>query len=191
LLAPAPAHGAQGTDLILHATELHDNGRIAEETWTDRTGLRARTINYDTQGKIVGQSAVSVRGSRIRTDTVVYPAKRWITRTASIPPTAHGLQIRHSAYFPAEVRKLVSTRRVGLVGTQAVAGRKTLKLQGQAGPQVLQIWVEPKTYLAVQLVVRWNGRGIIEKLAFDWLPRTPTNQAKLKLVVPPGFQHLD
>ena len=188
--APPLASAAQGTDPILYAKELQPNGKISTETWTDRAFLRARTTNYDSQGKVVGQSTVTITRNRIRTENVFYPAKQCVTRTATLPPSAHSLQIRHSAYFPAEVRKLVSTGRIGLVGRPTIAGRKTLQLQGQTGPQLLQIWVEPKTYLVVQVVVRWIGRGVIEKLMFDWLPRTPANQAKLKLIVPPGFQHV-
>jgi hypothetical protein len=50
--------------------------------------------------------------------------------------------------------------------------------------------VVPKTYLVAQVVVRWSGRGVVQKITFDWLPRTPANRAKLKLIVPRDFQRV-
>ena len=47
-------------------------------------------------------------------------------------------------------------------------------------------WVDPLTYLTVRS--RFGGQSNPTITDETWLPRTPANLAKTKLIIPPGFK---
>jgi hypothetical protein len=188
LAVTAAAGASQDTALILHTTELRADGGVAKETWTDLAHLRARTFDYDEGGSVVAQHVTSIAGGQGRTDTVLYPAKQWMTRTFAVPPTARDVGVTGSGYFPAQIREREKLHLISVIGRQTIKGKKTLRLRDQTGALGQEIWVEPTTYIAVKAVETYGPTT--KSLAFDWLMPTRANQAKLKLVVPRGFEHI-
>jgi hypothetical protein len=194
LLAGAPAaagsvSGSAGAPLILHVKQVEADGTVSREIWCDWTHRRARTVNYGDDGVVVGQSVVSIQGRTLRTELLDYVNKRRRPpSTIELPRSASNITIPGSDYFPDAIRQRIKSRLLGPVGRPTLAGRKTILLQGQLGPMLQRIWVEPVTYLAVQARLTQVGSPIPARTErFSWLPATPANLAKTRLVLPPGF----
>lgn len=189
----ALAAGSPNGGLILHSWQMQ-NGRVSQEVWCDQSDWHARTLNYDAGGSIEGQTAVSLKGKTVRTDSLSYPEKTWTTFTTALLPGGYDIGITDSQYFPATIRRFVKQRLIGAFGPrQKVGGYETIHLQGQVGSELLEYWVRPGSYLIVRARQRplANGGpvGAGSTIDFSWLPATAANLARTRLSVPPGFTH--
>jgi hypothetical protein len=137
------------------------------------------------------QTVTAISGRHLRNDNIDYRTGQWTTRTVTLPATAYNIQVGDSRYYPAPIRKEVAQHLIGVIGRQTIDGKRTLHLQGQVGSTVTQIWVEPRSYLAVRAVTAGTGIATASspRLLFRWLPPTHANEAKTMLVRPKGFQH--
>lgn len=78
-----------------------------------------------------------------------------------------------------------------LHGQQAIELRINVPPSNEAPPHTTasRLWVNATTYLPMQQYVRLsNGAQSVQEYAF--LPPTPENLAKLRPVIPPGYQHV-
>ena len=84
--------------------------------------------------------------------------------------------------WPAFIRSQLACGAYTVAGRQVVDGVNTIKITGASGQ--FTFWVDPVTYLPVQMTMGQNQTG------FRWLPATPANLAQLKVTVPAGFRHV-
>ena len=114
--------------------------------------------------------------------TAEYAARAPAVATDS-PPVASGSPGPGNGW-PAFIRSQLACGAYTVAGRQVVDGTNAIKITGQTGRPALVLFVDPATYLPVQL----NVSPL--RISFQWLPATPTNLAQLKAPVPAGFQQV-
>jgi hypothetical protein len=148
----------------------------------------------------------TTRGSLQRTVWVLYSGHIWMS-------TQHRLPFRSShaendaAVRAQSYRDKVANGIASVLGREVIDGRKTLHLQEIIRPPAPQFpkgipvppggrfpsfrndaWVDPFTYLPVRTSFSAGSGGAVTDET--WLPRTPANIGKTKIVIPPGFKHI-
>ncbi len=153
------------------------------------------------RNEVLGPTGSPVQGALITTTpkvtTVVnvnYQARTWSTRsepTASVPGPAPLPQTPDQA--AAALRSEVATGKASLVGPATVGGQQTIEIVVRSAEGAQRIWVDPASYLPVQVIGTAPGVGAHSRQAdrteFGWLPPTPGNLALVTAAatVPAGF----
>jgi hypothetical protein len=97
------------------------------------------------------------------------------------------------------VAALLACRYVQVGPCSRVDGQRAVELSHRAARADngiwWHLWVNPATYLPIQLVIRWLGNpkappGVNETVTFHWLPPTKANLAPFNVTVPPGYKRV-
>jgi hypothetical protein len=178
---------------VMHARVVDQGGRLLQETWTEEaspTDRRSRTVSYDRTGHVTLQTVTRLKGTTLRIDTIDYLTRTWQTQTRAIPRGATNVELSDGQYFPAQLRRLILLHLIGPFGHRRIGGIETVLLQGQLGSEVLQVWVKPVSYLAVQVRTKPTGTAgpsiHSDPILFNWVTRA---EAHLGLAAPRGFRH--
>lgn len=174
-------------------------------------GTRLRSLDEAANGTKRGDAGFSEEHGRLTTVQVNYQNRTWsrTVRADALPSTP---DLCGPLRFPAGVgwfgtpANLISAIRSGVrcgtirvTGRQVIDGIDAIKLAVATTPAT--IWVNPRTYLPMQIVVRpehmyvtaANGKLVPvkeERTRFTWLPPTRANLAQLTVPIPPGFRQV-
>jgi hypothetical protein len=186
---------------IEHDNEDSRDG-TRDEWWFDPLTGSRRQIAFDSRGRITQEFGTTIHGGVERNVWVLYDGRTWTsdqqTLTFRVPHV-----VNDAARIAQDYRDKVANGRATIIGREVLGGRETLHLReiqhlppppvpkGMRLPKSIRFptsfridaWVDPLTYVPVR--TRATGSVTDE----SWLPRTPTNIAKTKVVIPPGFKH--
>jgi hypothetical protein len=148
---------------------------------------------YSPSGQHVFDVGASVANGSATVTAVIYRDHTWWT--ATVPPgqpasqacAPNGsIQLRNGPGngWPAFIRAQLACGSYAVTGRQEVDGIDAIKITAGQPPAQLTIFVDPATYLPVQLSL-----GPL-RMSFQWLDATPANLALLKVAVPAGFQQV-
>lgn len=178
-------------------------GGLREETWSDPVTGRSHQVSVDARGRITNESSTSWSGNTAETVWVINAARRWMSTRQRLP-AAFRHQPRNGAAASAQVyRDKVWRGAAKVLGRERIDSRDTLHLRETIKPPPMTLpkglpaeirvprqpafrldtWVDPLTSLPLR--TRFAGAITDE----EWLPRSPANVAKTRLVIPPGFVH--
>ena len=206
--APVPAAAqkelAGYAGRIEHANE-HSRGGTRDEWWDDPVTGTRRQLAFDAHGRIESVFSTIIRGRVERTVWVLYPGRTWISDQHRLPfllPRVENDAATRAQYY----RDKVANGTASVLGREVIGGHETLHLREIVHPPAPQLltgmpvprslhfptfrndaWVDPLTYLPVRTSFSAGGGGAVTDET--WLPRTPANIAKTKLVIPAGFKH--
>jgi hypothetical protein len=148
---------------------------------------------FTATGQRVFDERITVRNGSLATAVVDYASHTWWTAQSPRPAvTAPGSasclpggEIRLSGgpdAWPDFIRAQLACGAYTVAGRQAVDGVDALTIAATSGH--LTLWVNPATYLPVQL----EAGGL--QTDFQWLHPTPGNLAMLTMPVPAGFHQV-
>ena len=192
----------------IRATVTRTGGRVGEESWADPVTQRTRQLSFGRYGRVNGQFESVRRGGTDVTTFVDYDGRTWLTKSTAV---SHG---EGTVETPAEESK---TYRTGIengeqkiVGHELVDGAATLHLRQVSHdpasrpklppgwpknakvPMIpartirVDTWVDASTYVPVRTEAGFGDTP--SQTSETWLPRTPANVAKTRLVIPAGFR---
>lgn len=169
---------------IRHTVERQVDGQ-REESWADTLTGRTREVVFR-DGR--AESALeTIRGVRwMRSIWVLYDGRVWTSHRTRVPA---GASIAFTAVDEAQAnRDNVVHGRARIVGKSRVDGMQAVRLHEALAPPALGLdtWVDSNTYLTLRQ--RFTAGGLASTTDEDWLPRTPANVAKTRLVIPVGFK---
>jgi hypothetical protein len=192
---------------IQHDDE-HSRDGTRDVSWEDPVTGSRRQVAYDAQGQIESVFGTTMSANVTRSVWILYPAHNWTVDVHRLPfprPAAGN----DAARIAQANRDKVANRKATIVGRESIDGRQTLHLRetihlptpqpprGFPLPKGFQIpptpaftvdtWVDPLTYLTVRS--SYGGQTNSSITDETWLPRTPANIARTKVVIPPGFKH--
>jgi hypothetical protein len=172
-----------------------------------------RQVTYGARGRIVNEFGTTTHGATQRWTIVLYAERTWTTLGSRVPvPAGRGDAV---AQIAQSYRDKLANRRAVLVGRVLFDGHETLQLRETLHfrapplpklpkglklpkgfhfhfpappPLRIETWVDALTYLPVQTLTGPPGHQ--SRTETTWLPRTPANIAKTKLVIPLGFKRL-
>ncbi len=214
----APVSAAAKTTIGGYARRIHhtvdrSNDGTRDESWSDSLTGRTREVSFDRDGKITDQMETTRKGTLERTEWVIYDGRSWSTSSDRLPSPLQ--DDNGAAATVARVRQEIASGRTVVVGRAVVHGRETLHLhevlhlpkmtltpralglpkgmrlpKALNSPRVLRFdtWVDPSTYLPLRRRMARKGNWSVTEET--WLPRTNANLAKLRFVVPHGFEHV-
>jgi hypothetical protein len=171
-------------------------------TWS--YGDQNRTLITNASGDPGVDESVTKHGNRSTVVYVFYKSRTWLSGLvviASAPPTSQATGCTsESLRFPFPDTQTLSSPvawstliRTGLqCGVFTVTSQpddKVIELQDNQAEVLTTLWVNPQTYLPVQLVTepRPQDHSLASKITFHWLPPTQKNLADLTVPIPPGF----
>jgi len=181
-----------------------DNTRLVTYGW--RYGTRGRQLEETASG----QPLEDAWGQAGHGSTMVdYRQRSWVRTGPGTggpyqpsPCHAHGALIFAPGAAAADLKPVIEAGlRCGLfhlAGHQRVDGIDAIKLTGRSrrggiafGDGGITLWVDPRTYLPVQMAGDQSPPGSEAALLiqYRWLPPTQANLAQLTGTIPPGFHH--
>ena len=178
--------------------------------WVDLGNAQQRRLDYDGSGRLTTETSQTASGTATgpltRTDvTVAYAPKTWSVMTSSVacggytgrrcplppdPSAACGCDLDPFTDFP-------TAPRVSLLGQETIDQRPTFHLRFIVTGvlrSTTDFWIDRSTYLPVRGKLVVPQTGIKGRHAhavandFTWLPRTPANLARFRVVIPHGFK---
>jgi hypothetical protein len=180
-----------------------------ENAWSYRGQLREQGL--DAAGKPLfdasSTTAQSPDGSRtvmnVSGTGVDYTSRTWWRSSLQLSLPATGQTTCASAFLPppvgttldwaAAIRTALSCGHFRLAGHEQIGTVNAIKLVSAKvdGPYTAAVWVDPSTYLPVQLTWNWldpraQGPGTLTG-DFRWVQPTQGNLGALKVTVPGGF----
>ncbi len=153
-------------------------------------GGTERYSAFTASGRYVFDLGITLRNGTATATAVLYGSRTWWTATGGSssggrPGCVQGGTIRLSAGpgngWPAFIRSQLACGAYSVIGRQVVGGIDTIKI---AGPYGFALWVNPETYLPVQLAIGPT------RDYFQWLPATQANLDLLKVSIPAGFKQV-
>jgi hypothetical protein len=183
-----------------------------------RSGIRERGLTQTLGGRPRYDVWVQRVSGKITVVNVDYTSRTWTSWVAKAmpPPSDAGrcdmadpLGDTPKAATATDWKSFIEARlRCGdyrVAGRQRVDGIDTIKLAGRLTESNSTLWVDPRTYLPVQVAGSWHLTGgrqahsgkpaaavtITAWTDFRWLPPTRANLAQLTGTIPPGFRHVD
>jgi hypothetical protein len=207
--APVPAAALQA--LAAYAGRIrHDSvrstGGVLRQSWLDPSTGSERSLSYGPRGAVTAEFGVAPRGAKEEALWVLYPVRAWMAHVVRLrPATSTNLALDEAQ----SVRDRLARGKAALVGREVVAGRRTLHLREteqfparrlpKGFPLAIRLplpppfrvdtWVDALTFVPLQTSFE-SGSRHPQITKTTWLPRTPANLAKTKLVVPRGFKHV-
>ena len=147
---------------------------------------------YSPSGKHVFDMSLSAANGSATQITVIYGGRTWWTATVPVgqpgsPSCGLGsieLSNGPGNGWPTYIETQLACGVYTVTGRQVVDGIDAIKITGQTGRPALTLFVDPATYLPIQLDI-----GPLQ-MSFRWLPATPANLAQLKVSVPAGFRQV-
>jgi hypothetical protein len=215
--SPAPVPGTMTTAYVVdHVTAaLSSTSAITEATdyitgpqgdatvYTWAYGNQTRTLAQTSPGKPLFSIFATTTDSKVTSVYVRYPARTWgaVTQAPSQSPTpTDGC---HGTAFPAPDNEMAglppgawrSAILAGLkcgsfsvVTRQQINGVDAIGLEDHQIAQPTTLWIDPKTYLPVELTTPEEGNTDAQKTNFQWLAPTKANLANLTVSIPAGFK---
>jgi hypothetical protein len=191
LNAAEPAEIAQMT--VTTRGALVPGGATTAGEWS--YGDQWRWVVYSSAGHPAydeGSSTASVYTQ------VSYLSRTWARgpepgHPAAPVPDTRGCGSLLPATVARAMRSAVSCANLAMVGRQRVDGIEAIELTGRPNSKISEtIWVSPRTYLPVRVVIRpapgKSGPGQAADIA--WLKPTAQNLAKLTVPIPAGFRQV-
>ena len=165
---------AYATD-IRYDIEKTRNGERSD-TWVDPVTGATRILLFDEPGRLEAETGQTWTGKTLKSVTVSFETRSWFATTATM---ASGYVSGSDGAFTDSlgVRRDLGDGSTKTLGKATLNGRTTLHLR----QNVLQLWVDPLTYLPVRTQARATTDDI------TWLPRTASNLLSTRIVVPQGF----
>jgi hypothetical protein len=147
---------------------------------------------YSPSGKHVFDVGMSIGNGSATQTTVIYGDRTWWTATVPAGrPGSPGCSLGSIQLsggpgngWPAFIRSQLACGAYTVAGRQVVHGIDAIKITGQTSRLAFALFVDPATYLPIQLDI-----GPL-RMSFQWLSATPANLARLKVSVPAGFRQV-
>jgi hypothetical protein len=190
-----PADASAG--LVARLVAFDSTGRLAQQEWFDPVTGKAVTDFYDATGKLTGSMASSIDGTTVHVTSVSYLLRTWTSGSGTLPIGGTQLLAADSRTLPA---RLQNGGGLGLAnaGSGTADGIAAVDLRGPVaipywGLLFLggegDVWVDPTTYLPIELESS-GAKGVAGmKVVFSWLPRGAGTASETTLAVPAGYKH--
>jgi hypothetical protein len=177
-VAPLSAQGQKrldsySTSIRYDIEKLTDGAR--RETWTDPVTGASRILSFDNQGRLTSETGQTWAGKALKNVLVSFATRSWLTTTAGLGGYTSGDD--GAITDSLGVRRGLADGTTTSLGRAVIDGRTTLHLR----QNVLQLWVDPLTYLPVRTQVGASTDDV------TWLPRNASNLLSTRIVVPQGF----
>jgi hypothetical protein len=177
---------------VVHETST-ENGKPFRQSWSDGAGARWLSVTEPVDNS---PAAVlfTVEGNNMAILTVNSQHHTWYrtNRPMGKTPPTQGLGITDGD--PAGLRAQLREGILSIVGQDRVDGRDAVHLRLNPDPGTtalvgMDIWVDAQSFLPLKV----TGHKMDTQLdiAYEWLPRTPENLARIALTVPAGFTEVD
>ncbi|HWB23398.1 MAG TPA: hypothetical protein VG652_10995 [Gaiellaceae bacterium] len=177
---PLTAQGQQALDSLKTSIRYEiakSSDGTRQESWTDPVTGQSRTLSFDAQGRLIGETGSTWDGKTVRSVTVTFATRSWMSATTTAPHAYTSTDVS-SAGGSLAVRQAIAGGTATTLGPAIAEGRTTLRLREQP----VELWVDPLTYLPVQ-----TRLGAVTT-AISWLPRTASNLLSTTIVIPQGFK---
>jgi hypothetical protein len=161
------------TSIRYDIEKLTDGAR--RETWTDPVTGASRILSFDNQGRLTSETGQTWTGKTLKSVMVSFETRTWFAVTAGLGGYTSGDD--GAVTDSLGVRRGLADGTTTSLGQAAIDGQTTLHLR----QNVLQLWVNPLTYVPVRTQVGASTDDII------WLPRNASNLLSTRIVVPQGF----
>ena len=199
--APVPAAAqrvlAGYAHRIRYTVERSEPGSRSE-SWSDPDTGRSRQVSYS-RGAVDTEFGVEPEGRTLRTLMVMYDARIWIAHSQPAFPRG---STNETVALAQALRDEVANGKARVVGRGAARTLHLLEIirlpaphvptvaslpKALRQPRVLHVdtWVDALTYLPVR--TRTNDGFTSSVSDTTWLPRTPENVARTRVVIPRGF----
>ena len=176
--APLSSHGQKALDSystsIRYEIEKFTDG-ARRETWTEPVTGASRILSFDNEGRLTSETGETWAGRTLKSVMVSFGTRSWFAITASLGGYTSGAD--GAVTDSLGVRRGLADGTTTSLGQAVVDGRATLHLR----ESVLQLWVDPLTYLPVRTQAGASTDDI------TWLPRNASNLLSTRIVVPQGF----
>ena len=188
----APLSAAAKGQLVAEAGWIQETtgvvGGSRNVSFADPINDRTLNITYSPKNTIAFELETVTRGSETIVTSVSYANRTWTTEPVGGVPSPLG-PLGTSEHY----RKLIANRNAVVAGTGIVDGQHALllrvsNLQAAMASIHSDAWINATTY--VPLHTDTTGAGPPDTLTYTWIPRTPSNLARTKPLIPSGFKHL-
>jgi hypothetical protein len=185
------------TEAIDYITGTQGNATVY--TWA--YGNQTRSLGETPPGKPNFDIFATTTGNKVTSVYVKYPTRTWdtITESQSSTPTdgCHGalspdptidtVGLSPEAWKSAILADL-KCGSFSVVTHQQVDGVDAIGLEDHQIAQPTTLWIDPETYLPVELTTPKEGGAVAQKTDFQWLAPTKANLANLTVSIPSGFK---
>jgi hypothetical protein len=178
-VAPLSAQGQKALNALATSIRYDSqktSGGERHDTWVDPVTGATRILSFDNQGTLTGETGQTWAGRSERSVIVSFATRSWLSTTTTMS-RAYTSGDEGAVADSLGVRRGLADGSTTALGHAVVDGRTTLHLR----QSVLQLWVDPLTYLPVRTQAGASTDDI------TWLPRTASNLLSTKIVVPQGF----
>lgn len=181
-----------------HAPDSQTGRLTFDKIWTSNSSRTDRIVDLTPDGQPITGYLVTTKPHTTVSIVIDYRHRTW-TRTvypfgsatdSSGPAPRHETLSQQSARLRAEV----ASGKMTLVGRTRIDGQAALHLrQGSLRTGLLEMWVNPQTYLPIRTIGTSPGESPSSPRAirddYQWLPATAANERQLTPVgaIPAGF----
>jgi hypothetical protein len=181
-----------------HAPDSQTGKPVVDKIWSSSTSNTSRIEDLDPAGNPVDGYVVTTTPHRTVSIEINYQSRTWsktsypfgsISRAAGPAP----LPVTPTQ-DAARLRAEVTAGKVTLIGPATIDGQSAIELrQGSAAAGLLDMWVNPATYLPIRTIGTAAGVSPSSDQAirddYQWLPGTPANLHLLTpaAAIPAGF----
>ena len=194
------------TTLILSSVQDQPQHQLADfATLIDlSTGTSLLRTSFGPARQAIGSYYSTAPGSSllsVHLVTVDYWNRTWRSKTQRIKLTPSlRAALRPAALCQCDPLQTTQPNEIDLhvtlLNDQTIDGQPTFHLRftwavarSSVASTRVDLWINTSTFLPIrETTSTTSSRNAITE-GYSWLPRTPTNIAKLRVVVPPGFTH--
>jgi hypothetical protein len=181
-----------------HASDSQTGKPVIDKIWSSSISSTDRIEDLDPAGNPTDGYVVTTTPHRTISIEINYQSRTWSKTIYSFGSTSRAAGPAPLAGTPtqdaARLRAEVTAGKVTLVGPASVDGQRAIELrQGSAATGLLDMWVNPATYLPIRTIGTAAGMSQSSDQAirddYQWLPGTPANLHLLTAAaaIPPGF----
>lgn len=184
-------------NVIDHAPDSQTGKPVIDETWSTSLSNTYRTVDLSPAGQPVTGSLVTVTAHRTVSITVNYRNRTWSTVTypfgsatsARTPGPLRQTPLQQAAQLRAQVK----AGKVILAGSAMVDGQSAIHLTEHLDGGLINLWVNPATYLPIREIDTAPGVPLTSDKAirddYRWLPATAANLRLISAAaaIPAGF----
>ena len=152
------------------------------KSWVVTGGNTVRDEELSPTGAPLQGSVITTTPRATTVVSVDYQASTWSTSTSPTASSSGPAPLPQSpAQVAARLRSDLTTGKATLVGQATVGGQATIELEERSSEGLVDLWVDPSSYLPIQEIDTATGVAESSSQAirsdYQWLPATAGNLA--------------